>query len=141
MAILFYDENIKSRLKEKKKIKAWFINVIEKENKKPGQINVILTTDEYLRKINQKYLSRNYYTDIITFDYSHKNEISGDMFISLERVEENSVKYKEGKHIELLRVMIHGLLHLIGYSDSKTEEKNEMKSLEDQYLKLFTESW
>ena len=139
MAIFFHDERIRSALKGKRALKSWLKEVLERENKKPGEINIVFTTDDYLREINMKYLSRDYYTDVITFDYSRKNEISGDIYISIERVEENALKYNEKKSNEILRVMVHGLLHLIGYKDNKKEEKLKMQRMEDRYLDLYKE--
>jgi len=96
-----------------------------------------LTTDENLRKINIDYMGRDYYTDIITFDYSENQMISGDLFISLERVNENAREYGEDKNIELLRVMIHGVLHLIGYDDASVEDKQQMREKENKYMETF----
>ena len=87
--------------------------------------------------MNKKYLGRDYYTDVITFDYSDKDVISGDLYISLERVRENGLTYGEGEERELLRVMVHGLLHLAGYEDRKDKEKKIMRDKEEKYLKLF----
>lgn len=139
MAIFFHDERIRSALKGKRALKSWLTQILEKEHKKPGEINIVFTTDEYLREINMKYLSRDYYTDVITFDYSKEYEISGDIYISLERVEENASKYNEKKSDEILRVMLHGLLHLIGYKDHKKEEKLKMQRMENRYLDLYKE--
>lgn len=107
------------------------------EEKKCGQINIVITGDNYLRIMNKKYLGRDYYTDVITFDYSDKDVISGDLYISLERVRENGLTYGEGEERELLRVMVHGLLHLAGYEDRKDKEKKIMRDKEEKYLKLF----
>jgi probable rRNA maturation factor len=141
LAIFFHDEEIKSGLKKKRAIKSWFKKVLENEKRKAGRIAVVLTNDDYLREINSRYLSRNYYTDIITFDYSEGGVISGDLYISLDRVRDNSKKYGEPFEKELLRVMIHGLLHLMGYSDRNALEKKKMSALEDQYLQLYSPSW
>ena len=136
MAIFFHDENIQSGLKRKRAIKSWLKAVLLYEERKEGEINIVLTTDENLREINSKYLSRDYYTDIITFDYSEGKRIQGDLFISIERVNENSEKYNVSKENELLRVMVHGLLHLMGYSDKKQEDKAKMRMMEEKYLAL-----
>ncbi len=140
MAIRFHDEKIHSGIKQKRAIKSWVKSVIESEQKKTGSINLILTSDMYLRSINKAYLSRDYNTDIITFDYSEGSIISGDLFISLERVNENAVTYGESREKELLRVIIHGILHLMGYGDAGEEEKKEMRKREDQYLRSYIEA-
>ena len=137
MAIFFHEENVYSGLNRKRAIKLWIKNVIILENKIPGIINIILTSDEDLRKINIDYLERDYFTDIITFNYTENRVISGDLFISLDRVNENALKYTEDRDIELLRVMIHGVLHLIGYDDSSIEDKKLMREKENNCLTTF----
>ncbi len=113
-----------------------FINYIESKNKKAQSISFIFCSDNYLQKINSEFLNHKDLTDVITFNYSEKTNLAGDIFISAERVKENSkiynVKFKE----ELARVMIHGILHLIGYNDIKEKEKNLMRNLENEFLKL-----
>lgn len=109
-------------------------NTIENENKVSGEINFILCSDKYILQINQQFLNHDYYTDVITFNYCEDNNISGDIFISIERVHENANDFKVSFENELLRVMIHGVLHLIGYSDESDEEKKNMHKKEDEYL-------
>ena len=138
MAILFHDYSFKSGIKDKRKIKAWIDAVVEKENLKAGNINIVFTNDEDLREINIKYLSHNYYTDIITFDYSEGNSVSGDIYISVERVQENAEKFHVEKRMEMLRVIIHGILHLTGYNDSDESEKEKMRYMEDESLKYYS---
>ena len=138
MAILFHDYSFKSGIKDKRKIKAWIDAVVEKENLKAGNINIVFTNDEDLREINIKYLSHNYYTDIITFDYSEGNSVSGDIYISVERVQENAEKFHVEKRMEMLRVIIHGILHLTGYNDSDESEKKKMRYMEDESLKYYS---
>lgn len=140
MAIQFHDEKIISGLKNRRSKKSWINKILDKENKKAGQISIIFTTDNHLREINLQYLKRDYYTDVITFDYSEGSFISGDIFISLERVEENAKKYGTGKENEILRVMAHGILHLIGYKDSNEEERISMKRMENICLGYYNES-
>ena len=135
MAILFHDDSCKSGLKEKRKIKSWIIDVVEKENLKAGSINIVFKNDEDIRKINFEYLSHNYYTDIITFDSSEGKILGGDIFISVERVQENAEKFDVEFQTEMLRVIIHGVLHLIGFNDLISSEKNEMRYMEDKCLK------
>lgn len=110
-------------------------SLIQKEEKIFGDISVIFCSDEYLLKINEQYLGHNYYTDIVTFDYVEKSVISGDLFISVDRVAENAEKYGNSFIEELHRVLIHGVLHLVGYKDKTTEEQSLMRDKEDFYLK------
>jgi len=109
--------------------------LIVNEIKTPGEISVIFCSDDYLLKINKQYLNHNYYTDIITFDYVENSVISGDLFISIERVKENAGTYKTELITEIYRVVFHGVLHLTGYNDKSKQEKKVMKDKEDYYLK------
>ncbi len=108
------------------------------ENYKPtiGEITYVFVSDEYLLKMNQDHLDHDYYTDIITFNYNQDNEISGDLFISIDRIKDNANKISVTFAEELKRVMIHGVLHLIGYNDSSEEEKTEMRNQENKCLEL-----
>tara|TARA_B100000902_G_scaffold82752_1_gene87341 strand:+ start:7008 stop:7418 length:411 start_codon:yes stop_codon:yes gene_type:complete len=119
------------------KTKKWLKNIILQEGKRTGDIVYLFCNDNYLLKKNIKYLNHNYLTDIITFDYCEKNIISGDILISVERVEENSKIFNVDFSIELNRVMAHGLLHLLGYKDKKEEEKVKIRKKENFYLKKF----
>jgi rRNA maturation RNase YbeY len=112
----------------------WISQTIINEGKTVGEINIIFCNDEYLLKINQEHLTHDYYTDIITFDYSENTLISGDLFISKDRVEENAEEYKVSFENELNRVIIHGILHLIGYNDKSESEIKEMRTKENYYL-------
>ena len=104
--------------------------------KKLGDVNVIFCSDNYILDINLKYLQHDYYTDIITFDYCEGDRLSGDLFISIDSVRENSEFYKTEFADELNRVIVHGLLHLIGYDDHSEEDIATMRSKEDYYLKI-----
>ena len=106
----------------------------DQELKTAGNISVIFCTDDYLLEINKQYLEHDYYTDIITFDYVENSTISGDLFISVESLNENAKKYNTKFIIELYRVVFHGILHLIGYNDKTTEQKVVMKEKENYYL-------
>ena len=108
--------------------------VIKDEGFELGDVTVILVTDGYLLELNQKHLDHDYYTDIITFDYCKENVISGDLFISVDRVRENSDTFQTDFKVELNRVMIHGVLHLCGYKDKTEEEERLMRFLENKYL-------
>jgi rRNA maturation RNase YbeY len=107
---------------------------IQEEGFLLGDITVIFVTDGYLLEMNKKHLNHDYYTDIITFDYCDENIISGDLFISIDRVRENAATFDSPFLQELKRVMIHGVLHLCGYKDKTKEEEENMRSLENKYL-------
>jgi rRNA maturation RNase YbeY len=109
--------------------------LITNENKKPGEISIILCSDDYLLKINEQYLGHDYYTDIVTFDYVKKSVISGDLFISVDRVKENAGKFNRPFKEEIYRVIFHGVLHLVGYKDKTEAEGKQMKEKENFYLK------
>lgn len=135
--ISFFSEESAFKLKQKTKLRHWITSVIEINNKTLQSINYIFTSDNYLREVNQQYLKHNTYTDIITFDQSiASDQIEGDIFISVERVEENAKKLGFLFQDELHRVMIHGILHLLGYNDKTEVEKKEMRKLENHYLAL-----
>ena len=134
MAILFFNEDIKFNLTQKKLLKSWIKQVIANENKICDSINFIFTSDKFLLEINKKLLSHNYFTDIVTFNYCTDNLISGDIYISLETVKNNSISFNVSMIEELYRVMVHGVLHLIGYNDSNELEKSRMREKEDFYL-------
>ena len=116
-------------------VKKWIDKLIVQYKKKTGDINYIFCSDNYLLEINKQYLNHDFYTDIVTFDYCEGEMISGDIFISLDRVAENAKLYDSQK-TELYRVMIHGVLHLIGLEDHSDEEKNLMRKAEDEALNL-----
>ena len=134
-SINFFEEDVKFKLKEKNKVKAWIKSTIEAEGYKLQELNYIFCSDQYLLQINQQYLHHDTYTDIITFDNSEMEAvIVGDIFISIERIRENAVKFNSGKENELHRVIIHGALHLLGYPDKTAESKKIMTGKEDHYL-------
>lgn len=108
--------------------------LIEEENQETGNISVIFCSDEYLLEMNKTHLNHDYYTDIITFNYVDGNLISGDLFISVDRVKENAVKFDVSFNEELYRVILHGVLHLVGYNDKTDEEKKVMRKKENYYL-------
>lgn len=114
----------------------WFTKVCENKDFQLGELNLIFCSDSYLLEINQKYLKHDYYTDIITFDYTDNQGVSGDLFISVERVKENAQKLKVSFEEELDRVMVHGLLHLIGYKDNTKSKQAEIRAQEDFCLTL-----
>ena len=115
----------------------WISNVITSENKKEGEINYIFCDDEYLLEINKEHLQHDYYTDIISFDYTVGNEINGDMFISVDRVKENAQDFNVTFEEELKRVIVHGVLHYCGYKDKSEDDVFLMRSKEDEKLAMF----
>ena len=115
----------------------WLRKVVTSEAKLLGDIVYIFCDDVYLLKINQEYLQHDTFTDIITFDYSSGNTIAGDLFISTERVRENALQFDVAFEDELRRVMVHGILHLVGYGDKDQGEEKLMRSKEEEKMKLF----
>jgi probable rRNA maturation factor len=121
---------------EASKILDWYNQVSLQEDKQLGDVTVIFCSDEYLLEVNRQHLDHDYYTDIITFDYSEFPLISGDLFISVDRVKENASDFKVSFEHELHRVIIHGFLHLCGYFDKSEEDELLMRSKENQALSL-----
>ena len=115
----------------------WISKVILSESKKEGDINYIFCDDEYILEINKQYLDHDYYTDIISFDYSVGNELNGDIFVSIDRVKENATDFNATFDDELKRVIIHGILHYCGYKDKSEEDEALMRSKEDEKTKMF----
>lgn len=135
LPIHFFSEDISYTLKNKGLLRTWIKNTIIEEGFKLKELNFILCSDNYLLSMNQEYLKHNTLTDIITFDNSeNKKEIVGDIFISLERIQENAQSFKVKTEDELHRVMIHGTLHLLGYADKEKVAKALMTDKEDLYL-------
>lgn len=133
--INFFVEDIEFALKNKQVLRTWIFDTIQTYQSKAGEINYIFCSDEYLRKINIEYLAHDYYTDIITFDSSEEEGvIAGDMYISIERITDNAQQLQTSFEQELYRVLIHGILHLIGYADDTDENKAEMRVLENKAL-------
>lgn len=124
-------------LENKSDFSDWVNRILESEDFLPGQIDYIFCTDDYLLKLNQEYLNHDTFTDIITFDYTSGRTISGDIFISTERVQENATSFMVDLHEELLRVMSHGVLHLMGYGDKSEEDKKMMRAKEEEKMKMF----
>ncbi len=116
-------------------IKEWMEDVIRKEKKRVGVTNLIFCSDDYLLEVNKEFLKRDYLTDVISFDYTKEDIISGDVLISVDRVKENAAERGVSFLEELKRVMVHGVLHLIGYEDNTMEIKSIMTAREDLYLK------
>jgi rRNA maturation RNase YbeY len=135
--IQFCSEDITFSLKEKLKHKAWLNEVAKQEGKKILELSYVFCSDDYLLEINKEYLNHDTLTDIVTFDNSEDpKKIEGDIFISIDRVKENGEKLGTSA-TELERVMVHGLLHLLGYKDKKKEDKSLMTEKEDFYIKQY----
>jgi probable rRNA maturation factor len=135
--VSFHKESISFRLANARALKAWVTAVVEAKGKKLGNVAYVFCSDEYLLQINQEHLQHDYYTDIITFDYTEGDIVSGDLFISVDRVKENALKEAVDFDIELHRVMIHGILHLLGLKDKKKDDQEAMRRAENQSLTLF----
>lgn len=137
-AINFFLQDVNIDLKNRNKIREWLKNVADSEKCKISNLNYIFCTDSYLLGINQNFLNHNTLTDVISFDYSvRKDELQGEIYISTERVKDNSKEYNVIFIEELKRVMVHGLLHLIGYEDDSEDKKKIMREKEDYYLYLY----
>lgn len=139
MPINFFNENeeIVFSLRQPTQVKNWLKEIAKQEGYKIDDLNYIFCTDEFLLKMNEEYLQHDTYTDIITFDLSEdEGGINGEIYISLERVADNAKKFKTEKEDELHRVIVHGLLHLVGYKDKNHAEKAGMREKEDACLAL-----
>lgn len=130
--IQFFYENLPESVNTDYTI--WLKDIILSEGKKLGEINYIFCDDEYLLKVNQDYLQHDYYTDIITFDYVKGKTISGEIFVSLQRISDNASTLSKNYEEELRRVLAHGILHLCGYKDKTEQEEQLMRSKEDFYI-------
>ncbi len=136
MSVSFVSERISFECPNQDSLEKWLEEVCVTEKKSLETLTYIFCSDEYLLDINQKYLHHDYYTDVITFDNSETAAISGDIFISIDRVKENALEISVPFTDELHRVIVHGLLHLIGFNDTTEQQKSKMTSREDFYLSL-----
>ena len=137
MSVSFHTEEVNFNLKQKLRHKRWIKEWIAKNYKDPGILSFVFTSNERIRLINQEYLNHNYFTDVITFDYTEGDLISGDVFISVDEVKRNADYYGANIDEELRRVMIHGVIHLLGYQDGNEEEKRIMRKKENEALHLW----
>ena len=138
MSIRFASQDIDFELPQAEKVKKWIMQVILRREKRVGNISYLFCDDEYLLGVNQRFLNHDTYTDIITFDYVLADIISGDIMISVDRVGENAEKYGVPFEQELHRVVIHGVLHLLGQGDKSDAEATEMRRQEEDALRLWT---
>ena len=136
MPIRFFSEEVDLKIKNPTKVRRWILESAKKEKCRISDVNYIFCSDKYLLRLNKEFLGHTTLTDIITFDYSEGSDISGEIYISTERVAENALKFKSDFTVELHRVMIHGILHLCGYKDKRPSEKTLMRKKEDAYLSL-----
>jgi len=135
--IQFFSEEVVFSMPDEPRVHDWIIRTITDEKLEAGVINIIFCNDDYLLDLNQKFLDRDTLTDVIAFDYREEgNEVSGDVFISIERIRDNASKLKQSLDHELNRVIIHGILHLCGYADKTPGQKAAMTAKEDKYLSL-----
>ncbi len=136
MPVRFFSEDTNFRVTHPRKRIQWIALVLEKERRRLGEISYIFCSDNYLLTLNQQFLRHNTLTDIITFDYSNGDTLSGEIYISIDRVSENAEEFRTAFQDELDRVMIHGVLHLAGYKDKKPAEKVLMRKKEEACLSL-----
>lgn len=134
--IHFFSEDVDFVLPDQKKVAHWLEQVALSEHSIVDELSVVFCSDDYLLALNKQHLQHDYYTDVITFDYreGNTNLLEGDVFVSYDRVSDNAAQRGISLTEELLRVMVHGLLHLVGYDDSSKSEKEKMRVLEDKYL-------
>jgi rRNA maturation RNase YbeY len=138
MTMISYNtENIKVPKIPRRKVSAWIKAVAAQNGKRTGDIAYIFCSDERILEINRQYLNHDYYTDIITFDYSENGVVSGDIFISMDTVASNAEKFHETPENELYRVIIHGVLHLCGFSDKSAPDEKIMREKENEALRMF----
>ena len=137
--ISILSNEISYNYKPKRPLYKWIYNIILGEGKKVGDISILLCSDEFILQMNNQHLNHNYYTDVITFDYSDKlnNFLSGEIYISVDTVNTNATKFNSTFNDELHRVIIHGVLHLCGYKDKTRKEKKTMRNKENESLSLF----
>lgn len=141
MSIHFFSEDVDLPMLDYERIKSVLKWSVRKNRSRLGEINYIFCNDEYLLSINVEFLGHDYYTDVITFDYSEPPTISGDIYISLDRVSQNSIIYEQSYEDELIRVISHGLLHLLNFKDKEPGEIEVMRSKEFELLTKYKESF
>lgn len=140
MSIQYFSEDVPEPKFKRREASNWIKNVVVTEGYKLGDVSFIFCSDDYLLDVNRKYLDHDYYTDIITFDYVEDKILNGDIFISIDRVKENAVEFETTFDNEFHRILIHGILHLLGYKDKIRKDKLIMTEKEDLYLKILIDS-
>ena len=136
MSVTYFNEDVPFPKLKRRSTTNWIKETIRLEEKSIGDISFIFCSDDYLLEVNKKYLTHDYYTDIITFDYVEDGLISGDIFISTDRVKENAKLFSTSMENELNRVLVHGVLHLLGYKDKIKKDKTLMTFKENYYLNM-----
>lgn len=134
--IEFVNQDVDFKLENESARSDWISNAIKEEGKTESDLTYVFCNDDYILRLNKEHLNHDYFTDIITFNYNNGNLISGDFFISLDTVKTNAIKFESRFQNELDRVIIHGVLHLLGYDDKTDEQQAEMSAKEDYYLNL-----
>ncbi len=137
MPVTFHNEETNFNLRQRLRHKRWINQWIDSQEAKCGKLSFIFTSNKHLKLINKEYLNHNYFTDVISFDYSEDELISGDIFISIDQVKINAGTYKTKEEEELRRVMVHGVNHLLGYGDGNEEERLTMRQMENDALHLW----
>lgn len=137
MSIKIHYDKIKYRIHKTAEIKRFLEKVITDENKKPGDLVFILTDDKTLLELNRQFLKHDYFTDVIAFDYSGESVLTGEIYLSIDTIRRNALRFKSGFKDELIRVMIHGVLHLCGYRDKEKDDKKNMFRRQEQKLKEY----
>ena len=136
MGIFFHSIDVGPAVRHKTALKRWIKAAIEAENKLPGEINIIFCSDDHLLAMNREHLAHDYYTDIITFDFSKSDTVSGDLYISSDRVRDNALKNNNEIANETYLVIIHGVMHLCGYKDKQKKDITTMREKEQSYLQI-----
>ena len=137
MSIRVYYDNVKFRLRESERIKYFLDKVIRNESKESGDLVFIFTSEEGMLKINREFLDHDYYTDVISFGYGTGKKISGEIYMGIETIRKNSVLFNVSLKEEVVRIMIHGTLHLMGYLDNEKEERNKMIAIQEKLVNEF----
>ena len=140
MAIFYDRQDTNFVLRNRRQVSTWIKECAMHFDKRIGGLSIVFCSDSYLLDVNRRYLRHDYFTDIITFDYSEGEFLSGDLIISIDSVRSNAREYGVMFHVELLRVMIHGVLHLAGLKDKTKKESEEMRKAENECLRLWDEN-
>lgn len=140
MEINFYTEDVELPHLDSERIINWLLNVASQNHKSIGEISYIFCSDAYLLDVNKKFLQHDYLTDVITFDYTEDDVVGGDIFISTERIADNAIDFNVSFSDELLRVIVHGVLHLIGFNDKTESDQSIMTDMENKSLQIYHNS-
>lgn len=137
MAIFYDRQDTRFALRDRRAVTAWIKECAALFSREAGQLSIVFCSDSYLLEINRRYLQHDYFTDIITFDYSEDEYLAGDLIISIDTVRSNAREFGVTFHVELRRVMIHGVLHLAGFKDKSEKDSKAMRRMEDECLALW----